>query len=178
MTIGWHTHLVVILILKWQPDGAAIRFSFPNQNPVLIYQIGKFFCSSSTTPKSQINYSNQQYHLLIANKHQKLLTYCLFEWLIKDLETDEVKMKPGWDVIRFLFYFEMTTEWRTHPVVKFFKSDIRMKCHPVFFFLTLWTGWVCFLYWGIYGIKKSVLGCRKYLSLSTLLIHICATFFF
>ena len=58
-------------------------------------------------PKPQINYSNQQYHLLIANKHQKLLTYCLFERLIKDLETDKVKMKPGWDVIRFLFYFEM-----------------------------------------------------------------------
>jgi len=33
----------------------------------------------------------------------------LFEGLIKDLETDEVKMKLGWDVIRFLFYFEMTT---------------------------------------------------------------------
>jgi len=37
-------------------------------------------------PKPQINYSNQQYHLLIANKHQKLLTYYLFERLIKDLE--------------------------------------------------------------------------------------------
>ena len=60
-------------------------------------------------PKPQINYSNQQYHLLIANKHKKLLTYCLFEGLIKDFETNEVKMKPGWDVIRFLFYFEMTT---------------------------------------------------------------------
>ena len=76
-------------------------------HPVLIYQIEKIFYSSSTTPKPQINYSNQQYHLLIANKHQKLLTYCLFERLIKDLETDKVKMKPGWDVIRFLFYFEM-----------------------------------------------------------------------
>ena len=88
----------------------AIRFSFPNQNSVLIHQIGKFFRSSSTMPKPQINYSNQQYHLLIANKHQKLLTYCLFEGLIKDLEIDEVKMKPRWDVIQFLFYFEMTTE--------------------------------------------------------------------
>jgi len=37
-------------------------------------------------PKLQINYSNQHYHLVIANKHQKLLTYCLFEGLIKDLE--------------------------------------------------------------------------------------------
>jgi len=25
------------------------------------------------------------------------------------LKTDEVKMKPEWDIIRFLFYFEMTT---------------------------------------------------------------------
>jgi len=33
----------------------------------------------------------------------------LFKGLIKDLERDEVKMKPGWDVIWFLFYFEMTT---------------------------------------------------------------------
>ena len=37
-------------------------------------------------PKPQINYSNQQYHLLIANKHKKILTYCLFEGLIEDLE--------------------------------------------------------------------------------------------
>ena len=145
-------------IWKWQPDDILIRLSFwfwndnrmglpsgshfqikmrTGTHPVLIHQIGKFFCSSSTTPKSQINYSNQQYHLLIANKHKKLLTYCLFEGLIKDLETDEVKMKPEWDVIRFLFYFEITTRWHTHPVVKFFKSDIRMRCHPVFFFLTL-----------------------------------------
>jgi len=51
-------------------------------------QIEKFFCSSSTTPKPQINYFNKQYHLLVSNKHQKLLTYCLFEGLIKDLETD------------------------------------------------------------------------------------------
>jgi len=142
MTIGWGCH--PFLISKF-----------------LIHQIEKLFCSSSTIPKPQINYSNQQYHLLIANKHQKLLTYCLFEGLIKDLKTDEVKMKPGWDVIRFLFYFEMTTGWHTHRVVKFFKSDIQMGCHPVFFFFTLWTGWVCFLYEGIYGIKKSILRCRK-----------------
>jgi len=31
----------------------------------------------------------------------------LFEELIKDLETDEVKIKSWCDVIRFLFYFEM-----------------------------------------------------------------------
>ena len=36
--------------------------------------------------KSQINYSNKQYYLLIANKYQKLLNYCLFEELIEDLE--------------------------------------------------------------------------------------------
>ena len=125
MITGWGCHPVLISKSKWEPDGT---------HPVLIHQIGKFFCSSSTTPKPQINYSNQQYHLLIANKHQKLLTYCLFEGLIKDLETDEVKMKSRWDVIQFLFYFEMTTGWHTHPIVKFFRSDIRMECHPVFFF--------------------------------------------
>jgi len=37
------------------------------------------------SPKHQINYSNQQYHLLIANKHKKLFTYNLFEGLIEDL---------------------------------------------------------------------------------------------
>jgi len=69
MTTGWGCHPVFIFKSKWEPD---------RTRPVLIHQIGKLFCSSSTTPKPQINYSNQQYHLLIANKHQKLLTYCLF----------------------------------------------------------------------------------------------------
>jgi len=36
--------------------------------------------------KPQINYSNQQYYLLIANKYKKLFNYCLFEGLIEDLE--------------------------------------------------------------------------------------------
>jgi len=82
----------------------AIRFSFPNQNDNRIEPIRFSYIKSKNSsvchqqrPKPQINYSNQQYHLLIANKHQKLLTYCLFEGLIKDLEdwkqTDEVKMK-------------------------------------------------------------------------------------
>jgi len=30
-------------------------------------------------PKSQINYSNHQYHLLITNKHHKLIILWLFE---------------------------------------------------------------------------------------------------
>jgi len=37
-------------------------------------------------PKPQINYSNHQYHLLIANKHHKLLTLCFFEGLLEDFE--------------------------------------------------------------------------------------------
>jgi len=39
MTIGWDCHPILI-------------FKF------LVHQIGKLFCSSSTTPKPQINYSN------------------------------------------------------------------------------------------------------------------------
>jgi len=74
------------------------------------------------------------------------------------LKTDEVKMKPEWDIIRFLFYFEMTTGWHTHPVVIFFEMWTGWECHPVLIFLPVWTGWVC---WGIYGIKKFVLGYRK-----------------
>jgi len=46
------------------------------------------------SPKHQINYFNQQYHLLIANKHKILVTYGFFGGLIEDLgernETDEI----------------------------------------------------------------------------------------
>ena len=59
---------------------------------------GKLPVHHRQLPKHQINYSNQQYHLLIANKHKKLLTYDLFEGLIEDLgernETDE--LWTGW----------------------------------------------------------------------------------
>jgi len=100
--------LYPVLILFWQPNGMLIRFtffskcepdegaiwlSFPkqNENRIKLIQlscckIGKTLCSLSTVPKHQINYSNQQYYLLIANKHQKLVTYNLFEGLIEDLE--------------------------------------------------------------------------------------------
>jgi len=48
-------HPVLIGKKSYEPDGP-VRFSFQ--------QIGKY----------QINYSNHQYHLLIGNKHYKLLT--------------------------------------------------------------------------------------------------------
>jgi len=148
MTTGWHTHPVIILILKWQPDGGAIRFSFPNQNDNRMEPIRFSYIKSKNSfvrrrqrPKPQINYSNQQYHLLIANKHQKLLTYYLFKGLIKDLEewkqTDEVKMKPEWGVIRFSFYSEMITGWHTHLVVNFFKNNTLMGCYPVLSFSSI-----------------------------------------
>jgi len=56
----------------------SIWFSYPKSE--------NSFVRRRQHPKFQINYSNEQYHLLIANKHQKLLTYCLFEGLIEDLE--------------------------------------------------------------------------------------------
>ena len=106
MTIGWGCH--PFLISKF-----------------LIHQIEKLFCSSSTIPKPQINYSNQQYHLLIANKHQKLLTYCLFEGLIN---WKQMKLKWNPDGISSGSYF----------ILKWQPDDILIR---LLNFLKVTSGW-------------------------------------
>jgi len=77
---GWGCHPVLIFIKNIEPD-EHIRFSDT--------QIGKITDSPSIAPKPQINYSNHQYHLLITNKHHKLITLCFFEGWIQDF--DELK---------------------------------------------------------------------------------------
>jgi len=66
---------------NWQPNGSVIRFSYSTKTTNRISPSGSHIYRSEKTPlcrrqppKPQINYSNHQYHRLIANKHRKLLT--------------------------------------------------------------------------------------------------------
>jgi len=61
-------------------------------------QLEKLSVRPRQSPKHQINYSNQQYNLLIANKHKKLLIYDLFEGLIEDLGERNERMNCEPDI--------------------------------------------------------------------------------
>jgi len=85
----WHTHPVHTgkkMRTGSHPHPVLIFKSKRESDPILIPKSGNSSVRYRQRPKLQVNYSNQQYHLLIANKHQKLLTYFLFEGLIEDLE--------------------------------------------------------------------------------------------
>jgi len=66
--------VIRFIFAKWQSDDTPIRFIFwkKNDNQMAPHTVVKFSnCKSRLrSPNHQINYSNQQYHPQITNKHQ------------------------------------------------------------------------------------------------------------
>jgi len=101
MWTGWTCHPIVICKKNDNRMGVPSGCHFQNKMRTGWNSSGchttrskKLSICHRQPPKHQINYFNQQYRLLITNKHKKLLMYDLFEGLIEDLEerneTDEL----------------------------------------------------------------------------------------
>jgi len=112
---GWHAHPVYISL---NVNRIRVSFGCHFQNKMRIgwssfgchtVRLEKLPVRHQKSPKHQINYSNQQYHLLIVNKHKKLLTYYLFEDLIEDLEKKKISyesdIETKWVEGTFIFTF-------------------------------------------------------------------------
>ena len=188
LTTEWVCHLVVILFwndnrMAWSSGyqlfhnvnrmgchSILISKSKRGPNPVLIPKSENSSVRRRQRPKPQISYSNQQYHLLIANKLQKLLTYCLFEGLIEEFEEwkqtnvefvngcwNDNRMTyssncqffcnvNGWGAIRFSFFCQCEPD----------RSE-GMEVNLVFALLKS----IIVISYFVWGCRKRVLGCRK-----------------